>query len=193
MSVRPNLTQVIGCSVNKKENYQTWINDFNCNLWTEEFITYTMDIWKSLEKSQEFLNSYLKKFVHTELGQVASGYDDIFGISPVMHFDDSELYGHDLLYAMVEAGVIDKKFSIKIPYKDFSQCMGKSVEENAESMGFIEARVFEDYRGDWARQYANHQMYYFDFDFNFAYALLNKFGFSVEKKDLDRYLIFSWE
>jgi hypothetical protein len=198
VSVRPDFVHVIGFSGNTHSNLEDWYHQFSNHRFEESFWEFSKDIFAEIENSDsDYLEELESRFKDVELGTVVQGYfrgdDIVLGILLPYHFEESRLYGHQIGWSLLESGILpDQNVARKIPYTDYSIHLGKSDKKLLAAGGLELVNRLKGYQGQWARKYPNSTLWLYDYDFEFAFRFFAKLGFTIERKELDRYMIFEW-
>lgn len=206
MGIRPYLAQIIGFETNIIPNFNELKETFIENAEDEEkdfldcfghLISEDDKLCLLADKTFERLKnqSLYKVFPHCESSAI-----EIFGIRPIFHYNQSELYASDLLYSAIESGLIkDESRAIKIPYDDWMKYKKMTNEElmdefnsNGKHSIFEVEQELRYYTGNWGRKYPNHPVYWYDHDFDLALKIFKIMGFDIAPENLDRYMIFEW-
>ena len=191
MGVRPNLCHIIG--IQQKEAYKK-VKEYYNEHWADDLYELTKSLWEVIEEDQDFIREITSGLMLQDILYIPRSPSlEIIGILPVYHHQEARLYNHDLLWTMVEAKALGEEPKVvRIPYEDLSDCIGMDIKEIRNKHGLFVARDFQYYRGDWGRKYAHQRLETYDEDFGFAQVFLQSIGFTFEKEELNRYLVFEW-
>lgn len=193
MGVRPSIKHIIGIEGLSKEvkvNFDELYEKFYEDSIAERILPLVNDE----DEEEEFVAEIIgQKMVGDVL--VNSRYEDLnfVGILPIYHLAEAELYNHQLIWSMIEAGLIEMKPTLtKIPYEDVSGYLEKSYEETKRDLGLSKAVELKRYQGQWGRRYKHNTIEAYDADLTLAQAFFASLGIHVEKDQIQRYIFMEW-
>lgn len=193
MGVRPSIKHIIGIEGLSKEvkvNFDELYEKFYEDSIAERILPLVNDE----DEEEEFVSEIIgQKMVGDVL--VNSRYEDLnfVGILPIYHIAEAELYNHQLIWSMIEAGLIEMKPTLtKIPYEDVSGYLEKSYEETKRDLGLSKAVELKRYQGQWGRRYKHNTIEAYDADLTLAQAFFASLGIHVEKDQIQRYIFMEW-
>lgn len=189
MSVRPTLENVIGILATAEQKQQ--LKDF----YEEHAFESIADLLKDdplLSQDVEFpislseLSMTLEEVCHDE------EFGSVMGFRPFYHEEESFLHDHQLVWSLLEAGLLPREgMEQKIPYVDYQHAIGAPVEELLTLPLSIRMEM-KHYEGKWARKYAHSNLNYFDEELDLSLALFKRMGIELEPNQLERWVILSW-
>lgn len=193
MGIRPSIKHMIGIeglSKEEKVNFEELYAKFYEDSIAEKMLPLVSDE----DDEKEFVAEIIgEKMVGDVL--VNSRYEDLnfVGILPIYHLAEAELYHHQLIWSMIEAGLIEMKPTLtKIPYEDVSGYLEKSYEETKRDLGLSKAVELKRYQGQWGRRYKHNTIEAYDADLTLAQAFFASLGIQVEKDRIQRYIFMEW-
>mgnify|MGYP007039430572 CR=1 FL=1 len=202
MGTRPSLYQLIGVQKSELSNFEEWKEtvytqyaEINYMAFTEELYEQTYPVEVLRKRQTEPLKDLL---IHQCIKLPEDERITVFGMLPATKLKQSELYAKELVYTMIEAGMLPEHPHVtKLPYRDVRSLIGKTEMEIAEATDYelVSKEEVEDvqrYNGVWARKYPNQTLQHFDRDLEFAYQLFTKLGIPVSRQAIDRYLIVDY-
>lgn len=194
MGIRPKMEHAFGCPLHKHPHIQTWLKVYYEELSDDSFVETTKTLWEKVAEQSPLMGKMRQHVEQLTVGEMVQVYDQHVMLLPPMHARHSRMYAHDLLYTMTEAGLFpEKRKIIPLSYQDCLAYVGSTEEEMIENeVDFDLMDQLKTYKGNWARKYANSSLRQFDYDFEFIYELLLTWGFQIQRKDIERYLICDW-
>jgi hypothetical protein len=193
MGIRPSIKHVIGIeglSKEEKANFEELYAKFYEDSIAEKILPLVSDE----DDEKEFVAEIIgEKMVGDVL--VNSRYEDLnfVGIVPIYHLAEAELYNHQLVWSMIEAGLIEMKPTLtRIPFEDVSGYLEKSYEETKRDLGLSKAVELKRYQGQWGRRYKHNSIEAYDADLTLAEAFFASLGIQVEKDRIQRYIFIEW-
>lgn len=193
MGIRPSIKQVIGIeglSKDEKANFEELYAKFYEDSIAEKILPLVSDE----DDEKEFVGEIIgEKMVGDIL--VNSRYEDLnfVGIVPIYHLAEAELYNHQLIWSMIEAGLIEMKPTLtRIPFEDVSGYLEKSYEETKRDLGLSKAVELKRYQGQWGRRYKHNSIEAYDADLTLAQAFFESLGIQVKKDQIQRYIFMEW-
>lgn len=198
MSMRPNLYEMIGVDVAKIEKGEEWLREFQKTQLEKDFLILAENALYLADDDVEFIEEYIvscEKLSVQDMFQLFSRNGQLIaGVLPIYDMKQHQLYGHDLLYSLLETSLLPNEPQIHVlPYTDFSAYIGKTKEELKETrLSLKEKQAIVHYEGQWGRKYEHHSLDWFDRELEFTYHFFRDNGLLVDKKDIQRYLVFEW-
>jgi hypothetical protein len=193
MGIRPSIKHVIGIeglSKEEKANFEELYAKFYEDSIAEKILPFVSDE----DDEKEFVAEIIgEKMVGDVL--VNSRYEDLnfVGIVPIYHLAEAELYNHQLVWSMIEAGLIEMKPTLtRIPFEDVSGYLEKSYEETKRDLGLSKAVELKRYQGQWGRRYKHNSIEAYDADLTLAQSFFASLGIQVEKDQIQRYIFMEW-
>lgn len=168
MSVKPEMKELIGFQID-----EAVLLERSVLVDTENLLRVAKNVIFDLPISAEEMSDIiddLENFLECRI--IGDGDMKILTVSLVSEGDKSVLYDHKVLYAMSQAGLFPRhKKIIEIPYEESNPTISE---------------------GKWGRKYEHCNVKEYDSDFEFAFWYFKELGFSVEREQLQRYLVMEW-
>lgn len=198
MGVRPNLYVLIGVDVNNVQKGEEWVQDFQRKHDEDDFLSIVKPALLSCELDPSIASDVMDTIKDRTFNQMFHVLKRegqcIAGVLPIIQSDESQLYDHDLVYALLEAGILkDEVTTISLPFKDYELYIGKTKEEMKDSkLTLHEKRELLQYSGKWGRKYTYHSLDWLDEELELAYTFFVQSGLTIQRKDIQRYVVFEW-
>lgn len=169
MSVKPEMKELIGFQID-----EAVLLERSVLVDTENLLRVARDVVFDLPITAEEMSDIfddLENFLECRI--IDDGDMKILTVSLISKGDKSVLYNHNVLYAMSQAGLFPRhKKIIEIPYEESNPTISE---------------------GKWGRKYEHCNVEEYDSDFEFAFWYFKELGFSVEREQIQRYLVMEWE
>jgi hypothetical protein len=193
MSVRPSIKHIIGIE-GLSEDERWKFEELHEISFDDSLAERILPLIRDEDDEKEFVAEIIGDTILGEV-LVVSQYDylNFIGIQPIYHLAEAELDNHQLIWSMVEAGLIDMNPSLtKIPYEDVSGYLEKRYEETKRDLGLSKAVELKRYQGQWGRRYKHNTIESYDADLTLAKAFFASLGIHVEKDQIQRYIFMEW-
>ena len=194
MGVRPGVKHIIGVkglSDKEKEGFMKMYNDF----YEEPIADSLLPVLGDDEYEKEFVGRIVDDKMVGDILQLSEYKSlEFIGMKPIYHLNESSLYDNNVIWSMVEAGILDMTARlVQVPYEDLSAYLNTSHKENMATLGLQQAIALHRYEGDWGRKYKHSDLNYYDADLALAKTYLEKLtGVTFKKEQIQRYVLIEW-
>lgn len=194
MGVRPSVKHIIGVkglSEEEKEGFMKMYEEF----YEEPIADSLLPVVGDDQYEKEFVEKIVgDKMVGDILELSEYSSLEFIGMKPIYHLQESSLYDNNVIWSMVEAGILDMTARlVQVPYEDLSAYLNTSHEENRATLGLQQSIALHRYEGEWGRKYKHSDLNYYDDDLALAKAYLEKLtGVTFKKEQIQRYVLIEW-
>lgn len=194
MGVRPSIKHIVGVkglNEQEKEGFMKMYEEF----YEEPIADSLLPLLADDEYEREFVERIVgDKMVGDILELSEYSSLEFIGMKPIYHLQEASLYDHQVIWSMVEAGILDMTPRlVQVPYVDLSAHLNKSHKENRETLGLQQSIALHRYEGEWGRQYKHSDLNVYDADLALTKAYLEKLmGITLEKEQIQRYVLIEW-
>lgn len=194
MGVRPSVKHIVGVKGLSEEEKEGFMNMYK-EFYEEPIADSLLPVLGDDEYEKEFVATIVADQTVGDILQLSEYKSSEFiGLKPIYHLQEAALYDHQVIWSMVEAGILDMSTGlIQVPYEDLSAYLNTSHKENLATLGLQQAIALHRYEGEWGRKYKHSDLNTYDADLALAKAYLESIlGFQLTKDQIQRYVLIEW-